>query len=67
MVFDSQWSDIWLSTPLFTLLACQPCHFLFAGGAVETPIVSNPVDSSLSIKKPTINFSEYLQTTMRAA
>ena len=44
-------------------LACQPCHFLFAEGAIEIPRDGNLVDSLLSIKKVTMNSTEYLQPT----
>lgn len=43
--------------------ACQPCHFLFAEGAIKIPIDWNLVDSSPSIKKVTMNSTKYLQPT----
>lgn len=45
-------------------LACQPCHFLFAEGAIEIPIDRNLVDSLVSIKKVTMNSTEYLPPTV---
>ncbi len=47
--------------------ACQPCHFLFAEGAIKIPMDWNLFDSSLSIKKVTMNSPESLQPTVRAA
>lgn len=48
-------------------LVCQPCHFLFAEGAIEIPGDGNLVDSLVSIKKVTLNSTEYLQPTVWAA